>query len=140
MRLLNPFSELFELHMYMNDLIDEVSGRSTEKRCAARYSVPVDVMENDAEFVVKLDLPGYKREDIDVLMHESNIEISAERPAENDMVYTSRERTTGRINRTIEFGIKIDPELMKATYLNGVLTVYCPKRADVKPRQIPISE
>ncbi|MCB1194787.1 Hsp20/alpha crystallin family protein [bacterium] len=140
MRLNNPFAELTTLEHYINELFDDAFNSIYQGRTIPlRRKSAVDVMENDNEYLVRIDLPGYSKENIDITSHESSVEIAANRTADDEReLYQLRERSFGELRRAVEFSTRIDAEKMTAEYVNGVLTIHCPKAVDAQPRQIPV--
>jgi HSP20 family protein len=102
----------------------------------------VDVYEDKDSLLVKAELPGLKKDDIDISLQEGYLVLSGERKQEQKHedanVYRS-ERWEGRFHRSISLPCRVDAEKIKATYNEGVLTVTLPKAEDAKPKQIPIS-
>jgi HSP20 family protein len=101
----------------------------------------LDVYEDKDSFVVKAELPGMKKEDIDVALHDGMLSISGERKSEEKMddaeVYRS-ERFFGRFQRTVALPTAVDVGKIKAQYKDGVLTVTLPKVEEAKPKQIDV--
>ena len=101
----------------------------------------VDIYEDKDSFVVKAELPGMKKEDIDVSLHDGTLSISGERKSEekleNAEVYRS-ERFFGRFQRTVTLPATVDAGSIKAEYKDGVLTVTLPKAEEAKPKQIDV--
>ena len=100
----------------------------------------VDVYEDKENFVVKAELPGMKKEDIDVSLHDGSLSISGERSeekVENGEVYRS-ERYFGRFQRTVALPASVNAAQIKAQYKDGVLTVTLPKAEEAKPKQIDV--
>lgn len=88
-----------------------------------------DIEDNDKEIILTSDLPGLKKEDIEVKTNNNYITISAERCSDKDKCttgYIRRERTCGRFSRTFNI-VGIDKNKIKASYENGVLTLTLPK-------------
>jgi HSP20 family protein len=101
----------------------------------------VDVYEDKENFVVKAELPGMKKEDIDVSLHDGTLSISGERKSEGKVesgeVHRS-ERFFGRFQRTVALPATVDAGRIKAQYTDGVLTVTLPKAEEAKPKQIDV--
>jgi len=105
------------------------------------WAPALDVYEDKDNLVVRAELPGMKKEDIDISLHDNAITISGER--KNEKKYeggrTSREeRFFGRFTRSITLPKQVDSSKVKAAYKDGVLTVTLPKAEEAKPRQIQI--
>jgi len=100
----------------------------------------VDVFEDKENFVVKAELPGMKKEDIDVSLHDGSLTISGERTeekVEKGERYRS-ERFFGRFQRIVALPASVDAARIKAQYKDGVLTVTLPKAEEAKPKQIDV--
>jgi HSP20 family protein len=102
----------------------------------------VDVYEDKDCLQVKAELPGLKKEDIEISLHDGFLTLSGERKQEEKVqegdVYRS-ERWTGRFHRTVNLPCSVVADKIKATYNDGVLQVTLPKAEEAKPKQIPIS-
>jgi len=86
---------------------------------------PLDVYENDAEFLVVADLPGVAQGAADVTLHDDRLVLQAN-------------GVTRRYHREILVPPSIDAEQVSAAMKSGVLTVHLPKRAAYRPRQIQV--
>jgi HSP20 family protein len=102
----------------------------------------VDVYEDKDNLLVRAELPGMKKEDIEISLHEGFLTLSGERKGqekkEGTETYRS-ERWLGRFQRTLSLPCSVVPDKIKATYTDGILTVTLPKAEEAKPKQIPIS-
>ena len=102
----------------------------------------IDLYENKDAFVVKAELPGMKREQIEIALHEGALTIAGERvrEAKLEAAETYREeRFFGKFHRSITLPKPVAAEGVKATYVDGVLTITLPKTEEVKPKQIEVS-
>lgn len=101
----------------------------------------IDIYEDKDNFVVKAELPGMKKEDIDLSLHDGSLSISGERKGDEKWqdaeVYRS-ERFFGRFQRTVALPTPVDAANIKAHYKDGVLTVTLPKAEEAKPKQIDV--
>jgi len=106
------------------------------------WSPVLDVFEDKDNVVVKVELPGMKREDIDISLHEGMLSISGERKHEAEQpdgdAYRS-ERFYGRFQRTVSLPKPVASDKVKAAYKDGILTVTLPKTEEAKPRQIEVN-
>lgn len=129
-------ADLQELRNRMNHFLsDEGEG--------ARLWMPVvDVTENDDEIVLEAELPGMKKEEIDVQLNGDTLTLRGERRierAEKDERYHRIERQYGAWQRSFQIEVPIDAAKISADYNDGVLCVRLPKAENVKPRQIVIT-
>jgi HSP20 family protein len=105
------------------------------------WAPALDLYEDNDNLVVQAELPGMKKEDIELSLHDNAITVSGER--KNEKKYeggrTSREeRFFGRFTRSITLPKQVDSGKVKASYKDGILTVTLPKAEEAKPRQIEI--
>jgi HSP20 family protein len=101
----------------------------------------LDVYEGKDNLTVKADLPGMKREEIEVSLHDGALMISGERKSEkheNAEVYRS-ELFVGRFQRTVTLPSAVASDKVKAQYKDGILTVMLPKTEEAKPKQIDVN-
>ncbi len=106
------------------------------------WTPALDVYDEKDNFVVKAELPGLKKEDIDINVHNGVLTISGERKqeAEKKEGQTFRsERYFGRFQRSVTLPAAVDVSKVKASYKDGVLTIDLPKAEEAKPKQIAIS-
>ena len=105
------------------------------------WTPALDLYEDKDSFVVKAELPGMKREDIEVSLHEGSLSISGERKGEEKHagadVYRT-ERFFGRFQRTVALPTPVAADKVKAAYKDGVLTITLPKTEEAKPKQIEV--
>ena len=100
-----------------------------------------DVYEDKDNYVVKAELPGMKKEDINVSIHGGELMISGERKSETKNEGTEvyrAERYFGKFQRSVSLPTTVSPKDIKAEYRDGVLTVTLPKSEEAKPRQIEV--
>ena len=110
---------------------------------AAQLKMRLDVSENDKAYTVKADLPGVKKEDIDVQVDGNLVSIRAETRSEKetrgegDRVLRS-ERQYGTIQRSFTLGQDVDAAAVKARYADGVLSLELPKKGPANGSRISI--
>ena len=90
-----------------------------------------DIIETDESVIVHVDLPGIKKEDIDLRVTETKLKVKAdfdiELEVEHGSYITLHDRKSGVVRRTVRFPKKVIPNEAEATFENGVLTVEAPK-------------
>ena len=113
-----------------------------EGQPAAPGRIKIDVSEKDGAYVVHAEIPGVKKEDIQVNIDGDQVSISAEARAEKEAKESERvlhrERYYGKVARTFRLGTDIDQSAANAKYVDGVLELTLPKKADVAGRQLTI--
>lgn len=109
---------------------------------AATFSPSFEVIENKDAFLFKADLPGIKREDIEITATGNRLRISGKRDAEreyqHDTIYTY-ERQYGSFSRSFTLPDGADFEHAKSELKDGVLTLAVPKMAGAQTKKIAIS-
>ncbi len=119
--------------------ITKHSDRNLEKKDYCLIP-PVDIYETDNEFVLKTDMPGVSKDNVEITFNNNELEINgtlheADTAGEN---LTYREFTLCNYNRKFLISDKINAEGITASLENGVLTVTLPKREEAKPKKIEI--
>ncbi len=110
---------------------------------AAQLKMRIDVTENDKAYTVKADIPGVKKDDIDVQVDGNLVSIKAETRSEKEergdggRVLRS-ERHSGAVARTFSLGQDVEPSGVRAKYADGVLTLELPKKSPADARRISI--
>jgi len=105
------------------------------------WAPALDVYEDKSNLVVRAELPGLKKEEIEVSLRDNAITISGERRQEkkSEESETSRqERYYGRFTRSLVLPKQVDAAKVAAKYVDGVLTVTLPKAEEAKARQIEV--
>ena len=106
------------------------------------WAPALDVHEDKNKFTVNLELPGLKREDINVHLENGSLVISGERKSETiseDTEVHRSERYYGKFSRALTLPTAVAADKVKAAYKDGILTVTLPKAEEAKPKQIDIS-
>ncbi|MBV61960.1 MAG: heat-shock protein Hsp20 [Nevskiales bacterium] len=114
---------------------------ATSAQAAARaWSPAADVEETDANYFVRLDVPGVDPSAIDVRVEKSVLTIQGERsaPADESGRFTRVERLQGKFARQFRLPEVADDEAIEADYAQGVLTVRIAKKQASQPRQIAV--
>lgn len=120
-------------------LFDDFLTRPTASSAAWRPAT--DLNETDDEFVMRMDLPGFEHEDIELTVEKNILTVSGRRTAEEveeETDFHLRERTAERFSRSFALPRSVDADDVEARFANGVLTVHLPKVAEAKPRKIEI--
>ena len=100
----------------------------------------VDVYEDKDNVFVRAELPGMKKDEIDISLHEGVLTLSGERKPEYDKAEAHRvERFAGRFQRSISLPSPVDAAKVRATYKDGILAITLPKAEEAKPKQIAIN-
>ncbi len=142
-----PARELGTLQTEMNRLFSTFfdtpgNGHAAGGGTARTWIPAMDLVETDADFVLRADLPGMSESDVHIELEDSVLTISGERKAEHEERkegYYRVERSSGSFRRTLTLPEGVDPESIKATFDRGVLEVHIPKPEQRKPLKVAIS-
>ncbi len=134
----NRQGKIFDLvGSFFNDYMDPVVPVSEKK-----YVPLVNMYEKDNKFYLEAQLPGIKKEDINIEIDGNYLNLSAEsceeNKADNDKYY-KKEIIQGKFVRSFKFPEHVDKDKLSAKFENGILKIELPKGEEVKPKQITIS-
>src|SRR5688572_17417012 len=133
----DPFRELSAMQDRMARLFGDVYLRDEDTGFRGSWTPAVDIYETDAhDLVLKAELPGMGREDIDVSVENSTLVIKGTKkfdPAIKDEAYRRVERTYGTFHRSFTLPTTVDSSKVSADFKNGVLTVKLPFREEARP-------
>jgi len=139
----SPFWQLSTLRDEIDRLFESPLAEFTRssQQFLGGWLPAVDMYENKDNLVVKAELPGMDKKDIDISIHEGVLTLSGERKTDEKYkeaeVYRT-ERFLGRFQRTITLPSPVQLDKVSATYRDGMLTVTLPKTEEAKPKQIEI--
>jgi HSP20 family protein len=137
----SSFDRLTSLRDEVNRLFD-FSWPSRDSGLLSGWSPALDVFDDKDNFVVKVELPGVKKEEINLSLHDGVLSISGERKHERDAKEAGAfrsERYFGKFQRSVTLPVAVDPNKITASYKDGVLTVELAKAEEAKPKQIAVT-
>lgn len=141
----DPFSELENLQRQMNQLFDFSLSRSPwsdTTLLGGQWAPAIDVYDSKDNLLVKADLPGLTKDEIEVSIQDNNLVLKGEKKKDteiNEENYFKTERFYGSFFRTIPLPSSVDAGKVDAKYQDGVLTLTLPKKEEAKPKQITIN-
>jgi HSP20 family protein len=104
---------------------------------------PLDVIENDAEYIVKASVAGFDPEKMEITYDDNTLSIKGEIEEENkdfeEGKYHIRERSFGSFYRSISMPGVIEADAISADSENGILTIRLPKKPETQPKKINVS-
>lgn len=137
----DPFRDLLTLQNRLNQAISETPNRWNADDAYGAFTPPVDIFEKGDDLIIRAELPGVDREDIDVRVEENTLVLQGERKPDNE-VETGKayrmERAFGTFSRRFSLPTTVDPTRITARYVDGVLEIRLPKAEEAKPRKISI--
>ena len=98
---------------------------------------PLNVSEDESSYYVRSELPGLPLESLELTLSDKSLVIKGERPSEQGQYYR-QERPAGFFQRVVALNVPVDREGVRASLVDGVLTVTLPKSQESKPRKISI--
>jgi HSP20 family protein len=139
----SPFRHLSMLRDEIDRLFDTPLNALTgsSQQFLSGWLPAVDLFEERDHLVLRAELPGMNKEDIDISLHGDVLTLSGERKedAKFEKAETYRaERFLGRFQRTFTLPVAVDPNRVQASYRDGILTVTLPKAEQAKPKQIEV--
>lgn len=124
-------------------LFDDFFGLTPAKQegSAPMWAPSVDISETADNFIVRAELPGMSKDNIDLEIENNVLSIKGERNFEKKDEgenYHFVERSYGSFYRSFTLPRNVDPEGIGAEYKDGVLVVTIPKKEEVKPKKVEI--
>jgi HSP20 family protein len=101
----------------------------------------VDLSQTADRFLIKVDLPGMQKDDIDLSVENQTLTVTGERrfdSTEEGETFNRIERTYGKFSRTFQLPSNVNAGKVKAAFADGVLTITIPKSEEAKSRKISI--
>lgn len=140
----DPFDEMISWNRAMNRMMDRFYS-DDEPAFGNRFNLhmPLDVIENNDEFLVKANIAGIDPEAVEITYTNNTLTLKGEvkderEEGEENSRYHVRERRYGSFVRSISMPGTIDVENIKAESENGVLVLHLPKKEEVKPKRIEV--
>jgi HSP20 family protein len=135
----NPLAEFDDLFSRMGTLLESTFGASPAVTGMA-WAPPADISETEDAYVVEVDVPGVRSEDIDIEFSDRDLIINGEiKERERSGALRRATRRTGRFEYRAMLPGRINTEGIDATLRDGVLTVNLPKAETAKRRHIEIT-
>jgi len=135
----------FDRFASLRDELDRIFDFALPNRDSGLFSgwtPALDVHDEKDKLVVNVELPGFKKEDINLSLHEGVLAVSGERKQETQRkegeTFRS-ERHFGRFQRSVTLPVGVDAGKVTASYKDGVLSIDLPKAEEAKPRQIAVN-
>lgn len=140
----NPWTEVNTLQNRINNIFNE-SFYPTEWKDdelgVGGWKPVVDIYDDDQKLVIKAELPGVDKKDIEIDLKDRVLTLKGERTYENEAKedsYYRKERFYGKFHRAFTLPADYDSEKVKADFKDGVLKIDIPKPEEKKPKKITI--
>jgi HSP20 family protein len=133
----DPLREFEDLRARMDQLFEDTLGATAVE--GGVWAPAVDIEETDDAWLVEAELPGVRRDDVSVELHNGELAIHGEiKEKERVGILRRRTRRTGRFDYRVQLPNDLDPDAVEATLNDGVLHVRLPKPARSQPRRIEV--
>lgn len=133
----NPFSEMEDIFKNYNRALART--QQNEGMLSSDWTPSVDITENDKEFLIKVELPEVKKEDISINVNNGVVTISGERQSETrDEKQHRVERFYGSFSRSFSLPENVKEDDISADNKDGMLYVHLPKSEAEKPKKIQV--
>jgi HSP20 family protein len=133
----SPFTRLSD---QLNRLF-EITGSGRPAESFGDWTPALDASEDKDKYVVSVEIPGMKKEDINVTVHDGVLTVSGERRHEKDVKEGTVHRTEryyGKFSRSVSLPSAVQADKVAAAYKDGILSVEIPKAEEAKPKQIEV--
>jgi len=139
----NPVRDLFGLQEDMNMLFGDFLGPMDRayERGVVPWAPRVDIAEHNGTYELAADLPGLKKDDIKIEIHDNVLTIKGEKKVEEEKKeknYRLAERYHGEFMRTFTLPDNVNKDGIEAEFKDGVLKLTIPKTEQPKPREIEV--
>ncbi len=137
----DPFRDLSALQDRINRVFNEQLSRGEAEGAGKTWAPVVDILESESDLIVRAELPGVKRDEIDIEVTSESLTIRGERKVDeqDSAKYLRVERAYGPFQRSFSIGVPVQPDKVKASYRDGILEVTVPKAEEIKPKKIEIN-
>jgi HSP20 family protein len=136
---LNQRSPFYHLRDQLNRMFEPSATRAPES--FGDWLPALDAYEDNDKYVVSLELPGLKKEDIAVTVQDGVLTVAGERKREQDIASGNVHRTErfyGKFTRSVSLPATAKADQVAASYRDGVLHVVLPKAEEAKPKSIEV--
>ena len=141
----DPMRDISAIQEKMNQLFEDTMSRSRgreERLGAGMWTPSVDIYETNEVVVVKAELPGLTKDQVDIEVKDGFLVLKGERKIEKDVKeenYHRIERAYGTFQRTFSLPASVDQEKISASLKEGILELILPKKEQAKKRQINVA-
>jgi HSP20 family protein len=143
-----PMKELEDMRRSMEQLFEEFFETSPFRRrwwgrpAPGTATVPnVELYDREKEIVLRAELPGVEKKDIELSITEENITFKVEKKRQEEVKeddFYASEITYGALTRTVPLPVEVESAKARASYKNGILEVVIPKKVEAQPKEIKL--
>jgi HSP20 family protein len=137
----SPFREMEEMERMMDEMMNRPMMRRRSPEEEYIWAPAIEMYEKDNNYIIRMELPGVRPEDVDISMSGETLTVKGERKPPEDIQneeYQLCEVCYGNFTRTITLPESVDADKIEANFENGVLDLRIPKAEEMKPKQIKV--
>lgn len=138
---LPTLSNVGDFDREFDTMVNRIFGESQESSGHTRMAPAMDWIAKDDHFLVRMDLPGLSKDNVEVTLKDGVLTVAGEKKIsqeDEEARYLRRERYVGQFSRTLRLPEKVDAEKLTATFRDGVLELTLPLIPDSQPRRVQI--
>ena len=132
-----------DLRDELNSLFDlpTTGNLARQAQLFSGWTPALDLYQNNDNVVAVVELPGMRKEDIDVSLNDGMLTIAGERQSSAGEGENAErtERFSGKFRRSVTLPTRVDASKVSASYKDGILTVTLPKSEEAKPKKVEVS-
>jgi HSP20 family protein len=139
---LAPFDRLNTLRAELDRMFENPFAEFGRTEFLNGWVPALDVYEEKDHLLVNVEVPGMKKEDLEITLHDGTLTIAGERKFEGPVEKSEPQRSErffGRFQRSVTLPKPVDASRVTARYADGILSITLPKTEDAKPRQIEVN-
>lgn len=137
-----PVNLFDQFNREINRFFNTAYAPAANEASAHQWAPAVDIREEDDRFLLHADLPGVKREDVEITLEDGVLTVTGKRESESEEQregFHRRERVHGTFMRQFTLPDTVNTDNISATVTDGVLEIGIPKQAKPEPKKITVS-
>jgi HSP20 family protein len=137
----DPFRDLSQLQNRVNRLFTDSRATGLEEDAFQNWAPAVDIFERGDNLILSAELPGVRREELDLKVEGNVLTLRGERLRDKTVQeeqYHRVERSYGTFSRSFTLPSTVDSSRIEARFKDGILEVVLPKAEDAKPKKIDV--
>lgn len=130
----NPYGQIRKSFDLLNTMLDDIE-QTKDSSLKGDFLPSINTREGEYAYHIEVDLPGIKKEDVDIKIEDNTLVVSGERKVKNEIKedeYYKIESTFGKFSRSFSIPEEVDFENIHAESKDGVLEIVLPKLEDAK--------
>ena len=112
---------------------------TTQRVDDSTFAPPCEIKDEEKSYAISLDIPGLKKDEIEIEVKDNQLHISGERKSVSEDTVLRSEKRYGRFSRVFTLPQNVNPDLIEASFADGVLDIYLPKEEKSQSKKISIS-